>query len=155
MKLVEYQPAANPEYLDQVIDALLAESPELQGVEVERAAVRAQLEKSPHVKCLVHIDEGELTAVAILLVGPVWYAPRRRCARDLLIWVAPVWRGSSLALRMIHWIELWAAEQGIDDLYLSQSTGLSVERTAEFYRRLGYTLSGFISHKRIEHVHRF
>lgn len=154
MTLVEYAPAANPEFVDQVIDALLAESPELRGVQVEREMVRFVLEKSPHVKCLVHVQEGTLLAVVILQVGPVWYAPRRRCARDLLVWVAPEWRGSSLGVRLIRAIEAWALEHAVDDLYLSQSTGIEVERTAAFYERLGYTLSGFISHKRMDHVHR-
>lgn len=154
MTLVEYAPAANPEFVDQVIDALLAESPELRGVQVEREMVRFVLEKSPHVKCLVHVQEGTLLAVVILQVGPVWYAPRRRCARDLLVWIAPGWRGGSLAVRLIRGIEAWALEHAVDDLYLSQSTGINVERTAAFYERLGYTLSGFISHKRMDHVHR-
>ena len=154
MTLVEYNLQMNPEYLDQVIDALLAESPELRGVEVERAMVRLTLERSPHVKCLIHVREGELLAVAILQIGPVWYAPKRRCARDLLIWVAPGWRGGSLGMRLVNWIEEWAADHAVDDLYLSQSTGINVERTAKFYERRGYTLSGFISHKRIDHVHR-
>lgn len=152
--LTEYSPAANPEFVDQVVDALLAESPELRGVVVEREMVRLVLERSPHVKCLIHVQDGTLLAVVILQVGPVWYAPRRRCARDLLVWVAPAWRGGSLAVRMIRAIEAWALEHAVDDLYLSQSTGIEVERTAAFYERLGYTLSGFISHKRMDHVHR-
>lgn len=154
MRLLEYSSSENPEYVDQVIDALLAESPELRGVQVERAMVKYTLEKSPHLKCLVHVQEGDLLGVVILQVGPVWYAPRRRCARDLLVWVAPSHRGGSTAVRMIRAIEAWAIEHAVDDLYLSQSTGIEVERTAEFYQRLGYTLSGFISHKRMDHVHR-
>lgn len=154
MKLVEYNAEQNPEYADQVIDALLAESPELAGVQVERAMVKLVLERSPQVKCLIHVEEGALLAVAILQVGPVWYAPKRRCARDLLIWVAPGRRGGSLGMRLITWIEEWAADHAVDDLYLSQSTGINVERTARFYERRGYSLAGFISHKRIDHVHR-
>lgn len=152
--LIEYSPLSNPEYIDQVIDALLAESPELRGIVVEREMVKHMLERSPHLKCLIHVEDGVLLGVVILQVGPVWYAPRRRCARDLLVWVAPAWRGSSLGVRMIRAIEAWAIEHAVDDLYLSQSTGIEVERTAAFYERLGYTLSGFISHKRMDHVHR-
>jgi GNAT superfamily N-acetyltransferase len=154
VNLVKYDFTANPEYADQVIDALLAESSELAGVEVERSVVQLTLERSPHVKCLIYVSEGTLLGVVILQVGPVWYAPRRRCARDLLVWVAPSHRGGSTAVRIIRAIETWALEHGVDDLYLSQSTGIEVERTAEFYQRLGYTLSGFISHKRMDHVHR-
>jgi len=154
MKLVEYSARDNPEYLDQVIDALLAESPELKGIEVERAVVRSMLEKSPQIKCLIHVVDNYLIGVIILQIGPIWYAPKRRGARDLLIWVSPPWRGSSTAPRMIHWLESWAEKNQVDDLFLSQSTGVAVERTADFYKRMGYTLSGFISHKRINHVHR-
>ena len=57
-------------------------------------------------------------------------------------------------MRLITWIEEWAADHAVDDLYLSQSTGINVERTARFYERRGYSLAGFISHKRIDHVHR-
>ncbi len=154
MNLVQYRPADNPEYIDQVVDALLAESPELQGVEVERDVVKAMLEKSPAIQCLIHLDQDALLAVAVMSVGPIWYAPKRRGARDLLIWVAPKWRGGVIAVRLIRAIEDWARRESIDHLFLSQSTGIKVERTADFYARLGYTVSGFISHKRIDHVHR-
>jgi len=150
MNLVPYDFKAAPEYVDQVVDALIAESPELQGQsDVDREIVRKTLELSPAIRCLIHVVDEELLAVAILAVGPIWYAPCRTCARDLLIWIAPAWRGSSLGIRLIRAVEDWAKANEITDLFLSQSTGIEVERTAGFYSRLGYTVSGFISHKRI------
>jgi GNAT superfamily N-acetyltransferase len=154
MNLIDYKPLENPEYVDQVVTALMAESPELHGVLVERAAVKRMLEQSPSLKCLINVVDETLLAVAVMQVGPLWYAPKRRGARDLLVWVAPPWRKSTLGIRLIDAIEDWAVREKVDDLYLSQSTGIEVERTAKLYQRKGYTLSGFISHKRINHVHR-
>lgn len=152
MRLVNYDAEANPEYLEQVIDALLEESPELRGMAVEREAVQRLLNHNPAIHCLIHVEERELIGVVILLVGPLWYAPKRLAARDLLVWVTPLWRGGSTGPRLIKAIEAWAVNNGISDLYLSQSTGIEVERTSQLYERMGYTLSGFISHKRINHV---
>lgn len=152
MKLVEYRPADNPEFIDQVVDALLAESPELKGIEVERRTVRVMLERSPAIKCLIYVQDGELLAAVILNVGPIWYSPKCKGARDLLVWVAPAWRNLGGAL--IDATEEWAKRNEVDELFLSQSTGIGVERTAALYESKGFTLSGFISHKRINHVHR-
>lgn len=153
MRLINYNPATNPEYVDQVIDALMTESPELRGIEIERKLVRKMLTNNPSVKCLVHIQEDVLIGVVIILISPLWYAPHRRTARDLLVWVRPEWRGQLVGTRLIRAIEEWAGMEGIHDLYLTQGTGINVERTAELYTHLGYSLMGFISHKRLDYVH--
>lgn len=140
-------------FVDQVVAALLEESSELRGAAIEADYIKRLL-IHPRIRCLVAVESSELLGTAILQLSSPWYAPARKVASDLLVWVAPERRGGSVFLRLIRAVESWAKRNAIDDLYLSQSTGIAVERTAELYTRLGYSVSGFISHKRINHVHR-
>jgi GNAT superfamily N-acetyltransferase len=150
MKLELYNPLRNPEYADLVIDALLEESAELKGTEIDCEHVKNMLATVPTIKCLIALDEEELLGTIILAVSPLWYAPKEIVARDLLVWVAPEHRGGSTFIRMIKAVESWALRANISRLYLSQSTGIEVERTARLYEKLGYSVSGFLSSKRIK-----
>lgn len=150
MKLESYDVAQFPEYSNVVIDALLTESSELEGVAVDREHIKRMLAAKGSVQCLVAVAEGELLGTIILAIGPLWYEPTLRVARDLLVWVAPKHRGGTTFIRMIRAMEAWATQAGLFKIYLSQSTGVEVEKTARLYEKLGYSVSGFLSSKRLK-----
>lgn len=149
MHIEPYDVTKNPEYSDLVIDALLVESRELDGLAVDREHVRRLLGAKGPVQCLVAREGEALLGTIILSIGPLWYAPKVLVARDLLVWVAPEHRGGSTFIRMIRAMEAWARNVGITKLYLSQSTGIEVDKTAQLYEKLGYSVSGFLSCKRM------
>ena len=149
MHIEPYDVTKNPEYSDLVIDALLAESRELEGIAVDREHIRRLLGAKGPVQCLVAREGEVLLGTIILSVGPLWYAPKVLVARDLLVWVAPEHRGGSTFIRMIRAMEAWARNVGIAKIYLSQSTGIEVDKTARLYEKLGYSVSGFLSCKRM------
>lgn len=149
MHIEPYDVTKNPEYSDLVIDALLVESRELDGLAVDREHVRRLLGAKGPVQCLVAREGEALLGTIILSIGPLWYAPKVLVARDLLVWVAPEHRGGSTFIRMIRAMEAWARNVGITKLYLSQSTGIEVDKTVRLYEKLGYSVSGFLSCKRM------
>lgn len=149
MHIEPYDVAKNPEYSDLVIDALLEESRELDEIVVDREHIRRLLGAKGPVQCLVAKEGEALLGTIILSIGPLWYAPKTLVARDLLVWVAPEHRGGSTFIRMIRAMEAWARNVGITKLYLSQSTGIEVDKTARLYEKLGYSVSGFLSCKRL------
>lgn len=62
---------------------------------------------------------------------------------DMVVYVAPDKRGSSVALRLIRTFEAWSeAQPDVVDTILGVSTEIEAERTVLVYQRLGYRLSG-------------
>tara|TARA_B100001250_G_scaffold380115_1_gene371309 strand:- start:57 stop:527 length:471 start_codon:yes stop_codon:yes gene_type:complete len=59
-------------------------------------------------------------------------------ATDLILYVLPEHRGSTIAIRILKEYEKWAISQNVDEISLGISTGINVERTGQFYERLGY-----------------
>ena len=59
-------------------------------------------------------------------------------ASDLMLYVVPEKRGSTIAHRIIKKYEEWAISQNVTEISLGISTGISVERTSKFYEALGY-----------------
>lgn len=67
-----------------------------------------------------------------------------RPASDLLVYVRPAYRGSTIAVRLVKMLEHWAKAQGTDGVMLGQSTQIGdMRRVMKFYERLGYTPTGF------------
>lgn len=59
-------------------------------------------------------------------------------ASEMLFYVSPKWRGSSAALRMVRAFEAWAMERPVLDIMTGISSGVGVDRTSNFYEKLGY-----------------
>lgn len=70
-------------------------------------------------------------------------------AMDMGVYIDPEYRGGIGAVRLVQAFESWAKENGAKEVYLSQSSGTDIERTASFYERLGYSKAGFVTKKRI------
>lgn len=63
-------------------------------------------------------------------------------AKSMLLWVAPAWRGSAAALRLINAFKLWATKKGAAEVCILVSSGVTIGRTDRFLRRLGFAQTG-------------
>jgi GNAT superfamily N-acetyltransferase len=59
-------------------------------------------------------------------------------ACDMLFYLAPEHRSGMTAARMIRAYEAWCRIKKVKEIHIGVSSGISTERTAEFYRRMGY-----------------
>lgn len=65
-----------------------------------------------------------------------------RYAADLVLYVSPEFRGSSMAVRMLREFETWAATRGAAEIVMGVTTEVHTERTVGLYARCGYRDSG-------------
>ena len=66
------------------------------------------------------------------------YWNRDLISSDLMLYVRHEFRGSTAALRLIRAYEQWAMSYQVKEINLGISTGYEVERTAQFYQKLGH-----------------
>lgn len=70
-------------------------------------------------------------------------------AYDNGLFVAPEYRGGTIAVRLIKNFETWAKSNGAEYIWLSQSVGHNTEKTLHFFERLGYACQGFTTCKKL------
>lgn len=68
---------------------------------------------------------------------------------DMGVYIEPEHRGGMGAVRMVQAFESWAKANGAKEIYLSQSSGVDIDKTVRFYEGLGYNKAGFVTKKRI------
>lgn len=70
------------------------------------------------------------------------------------VWyVAPAWRGSTAARRLVLDFETWGKEIGAFQTRISVDTGLNVDRTGKFLERMGFVHIGgsYVNDVRSDH----
>lgn len=100
---------------------------------------------------LVAEQEGEIIGMLGAHITDDLWGPDK-VAGDYLVYVVPEQRGTSAAVRLIKAYIAWAEENGAADIYLRQSTGVDIERTAEFYGRIGFDMVGHTFKLRSNHA---
>ena len=72
-----------------------------------------------------------------------WFSPDKY-ACDYALFVPPGLRGSSAALHLVSYYVGWAKAKGVPDefIQLGITTGVEVERTAQFFNALGFKQMG-------------
>ena len=65
-----------------------------------------------------------------------------KSANSILIWVAPDYRGSAAALRLIGAFREWAKSNGATEVCMLVSSGVAIGRTDRFLKRLGFKQTG-------------
>jgi GNAT superfamily N-acetyltransferase len=65
------------------------------------------------------------------------------------LYVAPEYRGGTIAVRLIRNFEAWASKNGAANIWLGQSVGQNQEQTLHFFQRLGYVCQGFTTCKKL------
>lgn len=106
--------------------------------------------EQPHVFCvLAKNTHGEYVAFFLGAVHQQYFG-NDWVATDLATFVHPEHRGGSYFLRLVKEFEAWAQSLGVKEIYLSQSTGINIEKTKSMFERLGYQAIGYSTKKEIK-----
>lgn len=123
--------------------------------EAEFAKAKADKKKvfklfnSPDVAVFVAKKDSKNVGFISAFKGEYFFSSKKRID-DLGFYVKPEFRGTRVAVRLIKELENWAKDQGVFDIYLGQTTAINMEKTKDFYSRLGYQTVGFNSVKHLE-----
>jgi GNAT superfamily N-acetyltransferase len=108
-----------------------------------------QLYKNPNAVGFVAIENDKIIGFISGLAHEYFFSNRTRVS-DLGFFVLPEFRGSRAALKLVKSLETWAKEKGADDLHLGQTTAVEMDKTRQFYERLGYKTVGFNTVKHLK-----
>ncbi len=108
-----------------------------------------QLYKNPNAVGFVAIENDKIIGFISGLAHEYFFSNRTRVS-DLGFFVLPEFRGSRAALKLVKSLETWAKEKGADDLHLGQTTAVEMDKTRQFYERLGYKTVGFNTVKQLK-----
>lgn len=92
--------------------------------------------------------DDEYRGLLILQAGVKFFSGTRWVA-DQVFYVAPEFRGSSLALRLLKEGEKWTRSIGAPELVIMHNAGIGMAEADRFYKRLGFDLTGKIFTKQL------
>jgi GNAT superfamily N-acetyltransferase len=105
--------------------------------------------KSNNTVFFIVIKNNKILGFIFAIAHEYFFSNRKRVS-DLGLYVLPEYRGSRAALMLIKALETWAKEIGADDLCLGQTTAVNMDKTRQFYERLGYKTVGFNTVKHLK-----
>lgn len=108
-----------------------------------------QTYKSPKVATFIATKEGKIIGFLAGVIGPYFFSTKMRVC-DIGFYVIPEHRGSRTAIRLLAALEGWAKENNVADVCIGQTTAVNIEKTQQFYNRLGYKTVGFNTIKHLE-----
>jgi GNAT superfamily N-acetyltransferase len=108
-----------------------------------------QLYKNPNAVGFVAIEDDKIIGFISGIFSEYFFSNRKQVT-DLGLFVLPEFRGSRTALKLVKSLETWATEMGADDLHLGQTTAIEMDKTRQFYERIGYKTVGFNTVKHLK-----
>lgn len=108
-----------------------------------------QLYKNPNAVGFVAIEDDKIIGFISGIFSEYFFSNRKQVT-DLGFFVLPEFRGSRTALKLVKSLEAWAKQQGADDLHLGQTTAVEMDKTRQFYERIGYKTVGFNTVKHLK-----
>jgi GNAT superfamily N-acetyltransferase len=108
-----------------------------------------QLYKNQNVMIILAIDNDKIVGFIAAILHEYFFSNRKRVS-DLGFYVLPEYRGSRAAIKLVKSLETWAKQTGADDLHLGQTTAVDIDKTRQFYERLGYKTVGFNTIKHLK-----
>ena len=108
-----------------------------------------QLYKNQNVTVILAIDNDKIVGFIAAMLHEYFFSNRKRVS-DLGFYVLPEHRGSRAAIKLVKSLETWAKQTGADDLHLGQTTAVEIDKTRQFYERLGYKTVGFNTIKHLK-----
>jgi len=85
--------------------------------------------------------DGRAVGMAIVALGEHFFSPALT-ATVLLLYVEPQARGGMAAVKLLRAVRRWAAKNGAKDLHVNVTTGIKIDRTDRFLRRMGFRQTG-------------
>ncbi len=108
----------------------------------------ATLIEDPDVFLALYKRDGKY--IGFMLAGiSTYFFGDETSSYDMALFVDPAHRGGFAVVRLVQAYEDWARSKNVSEIYLSQFTGVDIEKTAKLYSKLGYTQLGCTTKKRI------
>ena len=85
---------------------------------------------------------------AIGIVGGFWgqisqyYFSDARVATNFIFYVRPEFRGTAVAVRLVHGFKQWANNRGADEVCINMTSGIDMQRFDRFLRHMGFAHTG-------------
>lgn len=144
IRIVEY----DPRYLEQILALareMHAESASHNNMPLDEAKLLEQLSYASSAPDNVYLRlavRGDELLGGFFGMTTSTFFSQQRAARDMAWFVRRNHRGGMAALALVADFERWAKQQGIQKLFLGQSTGVAIETTRRLYEHMGYRVIG-------------
>lgn len=101
-------------------------------------AIWEQHVQHPNMYCMRVADQdGEIIGAFVGLRFEHFFG-HDLCSSDLILYVTPEHRGGTAAPRLVKEYERWATSMGVKEIQIGVSTGVTVDRTAALFQKLGF-----------------
>jgi GNAT superfamily N-acetyltransferase len=134
--------------ISEMLLALHVESPHYSKVRPDHEYVRTNLTSMIEQPAFIGYIDVDLRGFMFGIANRTWFDSELN-AYELLLYILPDYRGTSLAPRLIKQFEIAARALGCIHVRAGTSTQLNTERTLRLYERLGYTREANTVSKRI------
>jgi len=132
-----------------------AESPRYDNIPIDphkAAEVVSNLTNNENCIMLVAFDGDTLAGMFMGYVDEFFFS-RVRVSSDLLLYIAPKYRGGSLATRLLVAYEKWAESiEGVAEIQGGVSAGIEDELAKKLYERRGYKTVATVLAKEVKRV---
>lgn len=135
-----------------IIEMLLAlhvESPHYNKVQPDEQYVSTTLASMIEQPNFIGCIDSDLRGFMFGIANQTWFDPELN-AYELLLYILPEYRGTTLALRLIKQFEQDALRLGCIHVRAGATTLVNEERTLRLYERIGYTREANTVSKRIK-----
>jgi GNAT superfamily N-acetyltransferase len=140
MPQISYRPAKREDVskIKTLTDQMLKHT----GLGVATVAKITALVTSPRTLVLLALDEDKLVGYTCGILHENVFNDVLRVT-DIGVFVLKEYRSTDIGQTLLLQLEQWAKKNKAEQLWLGQTTGEQVETVAEYYRRLGFKISGF------------
>ena len=105
--------------------------------------------KNPISKCFLAIGDDKIVGFLAAVKSTYFFNGKPKIT-DIGFYVLPKYRGSSSAVKLLKALENWAKESNVSDICIGQTTAVDMEKTQQFYNKLGYKTVGYNTIKHLE-----
>jgi GNAT superfamily N-acetyltransferase len=95
------------------------------------------------------VDTKDLIGFGLYYLGPYFFSSKQS-VYDMVTYVVPSWRGSSLGRRLISHAERWGKDKGAIEVILGTTTKVDTAMVEKFYEAIGYDRVGSVYKLRIK-----
>ena len=123
-----------------------AESPRYSRLSYSEARVADALEgliTNVDGLALVHEHEGRIAGYVLAFIQPEWFSDTLT-ANELVLYVVPELRGTTIGPALIGGLVAWAAQRGVPYVQAGVASGILTEQTAKLYEHVGFSRCGIL-----------
>ena len=146
MDIIELSDSRFPEFFE-LVKAMVTES-EFNEAKPDFASIW-RLHKNENTNAFLAIDQNKAVGFISGILTPYFFSKKMRVI-DLGFYITKEYRGSRAAIKLIKALEVWTRQNNVTDICLGQWTAINMEKTQQFYNRLGYKTVGFNTVKHLE-----